>query len=53
LDKKKIREYIRVLKVARRPSTKEFLAILKIVAIGTILIGSIGLIITIISTLLA
>ena len=42
-----------MLKIARRPNTREFLTILKIVAAGTIVIGVIGLIITIVATLLA
>ncbi len=53
LDKNKIKEYWRVVKIARRPDTKEFLIILKIVAAGTVIIGAIGLIITIVATLLA
>lgn len=37
-----IRSYIRVLKLARKPTNEEFLMIAKVAALGIILIGLIG-----------
>jgi protein transport protein SEC61 subunit gamma-like protein len=48
----KLKDYLRVLKVAKRPTWKEYLQIAKLTGLGIILIGAIGLIITLIFTLL-
>jgi protein transport protein SEC61 subunit gamma-like protein len=48
----KLKDYLRVLKVAKRPTWKEYLQIAKLTGLGIVLIGAIGLIITLIFTLL-
>ncbi|OUJ19089.1 Preprotein translocase subunit Sss1 [Methanonatronarchaeum thermophilum] len=42
--KNKLSEYIRVLKLARKPDKEEFWQVSKIVAIGILLVGSLGFI---------
>ncbi|WGI17409.1 protein translocase SEC61 complex subunit gamma [Methanonatronarchaeum sp. AMET-Sl] len=42
--KEKLSEYIRVLKLARKPDKEEFWQVSKIVAIGILLVGSLGFI---------
>ena len=42
---RRIREYKRIIKIARKPTKKEFLTTLKITGIGTLLIGVIGFVI--------
>jgi protein transport protein SEC61 subunit gamma-like protein len=46
-----IKDYIsgcsRVMKIARRPNKEEFIKILKLTGLGTIIIGLIGLLITV------
>ncbi|UOY10505.1 protein translocase SEC61 complex subunit gamma [Methanonatronarchaeum sp. AMET6-2] len=42
--KNKLSEYIRVLKLARKPGKEEFWQVSKIVAIGILLVGSLGFI---------
>ncbi len=46
--KEKLREYLRVLRTARRPSKEEFEESLKVMLIGIFLIGLFGLIVHII-----
>lgn len=43
--KAKLREYLRVLHVARKPSKDEFLSASKICSIGIVLLGFIGFVI--------
>jgi protein transport protein SEC61 subunit gamma-like protein len=43
--KAKLREYLRVLHVARKPSKDEFLSAAKICSIGIVLLGFIGFVI--------
>jgi protein transport protein SEC61 subunit gamma-like protein len=50
--KSKLREYARVLKITKKPSKQEFISVLKITGLGTILIGAIGFLIFIIITYL-
>ncbi|OFV68741.1 protein translocase SEC61 complex subunit gamma [Methanosarcinales archaeon] len=47
-----INEYIRVLKLARKPTREEFLMISKIAGAGMLLIGLIGFIIYLLITVL-
>lgn len=44
-----IKKYINVLRIARKPTTKEIKEILRIVGIGFLIIGSIGFIFYMIS----
>jgi protein transport protein SEC61 subunit gamma-like protein len=39
-----IRSYLRILKLARKPTRKEFLTVAKVAAIGIIAIGALGFI---------
>jgi protein transport protein SEC61 subunit gamma and related proteins len=48
----KLSDYLRVLKVAKRPTWKEFLNIAKLTGLGIMIIGAVGLLITLIFTLL-
>jgi len=50
--KEKIREYQRVLQVARKPTKEEFIATAKICVIGLLLIGIVGFLIFLIFVLL-
>ena len=50
--KEKIREYARILRVAKKPSLYEFKTILKITGLGVILIGFIGFTIKLIARLI-
>jgi len=47
-----VRESIRVYKVTKKPSRQEFMAIVKVSAIGIAIIGLIGFVINIIWTLI-
>ena len=47
-----IKQYIRVLKLARRPSMEEFLTISKVAGAGIVLIGVIGFIIYMVMVLI-
>lgn len=40
---------LRVIKIARRPTKEEFLKVIKLTGVGMIIIGLIGLVITVIS----
>ncbi len=42
LIKNKLKQYKRVYKITKKPSTEEFLNIVKVTGIGTLLIGAIG-----------
>ncbi|MFH0961730.1 MAG: protein translocase SEC61 complex subunit gamma [archaeon] len=50
--KEKLNDYLRVLKVAKRPSWKEYLQIAKLTGLGILVMGAMGLIITLVFTLL-
>jgi protein transport protein SEC61 subunit gamma-like protein len=50
--KEKLENYIRVLRVAKRPDKEEFITTTKVCAIGTIIIGIIGFLLYIISVVL-
>lgn len=50
--KGRLKPYIRILHVAKKPNTKEFKTILKITGIGVILIGTVGFIVKITGTLI-
>ncbi|MFH1424672.1 MAG: protein translocase SEC61 complex subunit gamma [archaeon] len=39
---RKIRDYLRILKVAKKPTFTEYKTILKVTGIGVIIIGAIG-----------
>ena len=39
---RKFREYKRIIKIARKPTKKEFLTTLKITGLGTLAIGTLG-----------
>ena len=43
--KQKLREYARIIRVAKKPSLYEFKSVLKITGLGIIIIGVIGFII--------
>ena len=47
--KRKIQEYMRVLKITKKPANPEYSAAIKITGLGILLIGAIGLIIYIIA----
>lgn len=47
-----LKQYVRVLKLARRPSMEEFLTISKVAGAGIVLIGVIGFIIYMIMVLI-
>ncbi len=49
---KKLNEYVRILKLARRPSREEFSKISRISGLGILLIGSIGFLIYLLMTVL-
>lgn len=40
--KRKFKEYSRVLKITKKPDRQEFISIVKITGLGTIIIGAIG-----------
>jgi protein transport protein SEC61 subunit gamma-like protein len=48
----KLKQYLRILKVAKKPSSKEFKVILKITGLGVLLIGLIGFIIHLVPDLI-
>ena len=48
----KLKPYIRILHVAKKPNTNEFKTIIKITGLGVILIGTVGFVIQIAGTLL-
>jgi len=50
--KKKIKNYIRVLKITKKPNKKEFWGSAKITALGIAIIGFIGFLIYIIATMI-
>lgn len=50
--KSELNGLVRVLKVAKRPTKEEFLKVLKLTGLGMLMIGSIGLIITVGSMLI-
>jgi len=50
--KEKIKEYIRVIKVNKKPSKENFFETLKICAIGIAILGAIGLVFYMVSILL-
>lgn len=50
--KEKLSDYLRVLKIAKRPSWKEYLQIVKLTGLGILLIGAIGLLVTLVFTAL-
>jgi protein transport protein SEC61 subunit gamma-like protein len=50
--KEKLENYIRVLKISRKPDKDEFLITAKICAIGVLVIGLIGFIFYLISVLI-
>ena len=49
--KRKFQEYMRVLKITKKPANPEYSAAIKITGLGILLIGAIGLIIYIIAKL--
>lgn len=49
----KLKAYLRILRVAKKPNLKEFKTVLKITGIGVIIIGVIGFIITMLARLIA
>lgn len=49
--KQKIQEYMRVLKITKKPANPEYSAAIKITGLGILIIGAIGLIIYIIAKL--
>jgi len=49
---KRLNEYIRILKLSRRPSREEFSKISRISGIGILLIGGIGFLIYLLMTVL-
>ena len=49
---KKLKEYIRILKLAKRPKKEEFLRISKIAGVAMALIGTIGFSIYLLMTIL-
>lgn len=48
----KIKEYVRVLKFARKPTREEFYAVSKVAAAGIIVVGLIGFVIYLLLTVL-
>ena len=50
--KEKLKDYSRVLAIAKRPNMEEYKQIVKLTGLGMVLIGMIGLLITLIFTLL-
>ncbi|UCD04342.1 MAG: protein translocase SEC61 complex subunit gamma [Candidatus Woesearchaeota archaeon] len=50
--KRKIKEYIRVLKVTKKPDMEEFKSTVKVTGLGIVIIGVIGFIIAIIAQLI-
>lgn len=50
--KRKIKEYIRVLKITKRPDMEEFKNAVKVTGLGIIIIGIIGFIISIVVQLI-
>lgn len=50
--KRKIKEYIRVLKVTKRPDMEEFKSTVKVTGLGIVIIGVIGFTIAIIAQLI-
>jgi protein transport protein SEC61 subunit gamma and related proteins len=51
LLKERLGDYFRVLKVAKRPTWKEYWQIAKLTGLGIVVIGAMGLIITLVFTL--
>lgn len=50
--KEKLNDYFRVLKVAKRPTWKEYMQIAKLTGLGILVMGAIGLAITLVFTVL-
>jgi len=50
--KERIKDYIRVLKIARKPDINEFKTVAKVTAIGLSIIGMIGFILQLLNQLL-
>ena len=50
--KRKIKEYVRVLKVTKKPDMEEFKSTVKVTGLGIVIIGIIGFIIAIIAQLI-
>jgi protein transport protein SEC61 subunit gamma-like protein len=50
--KKTLEECRRVIKVARKPDKKEFMLTAKVVGVGVIILGFIGMLVTMLFTLL-
>ena len=50
--KRKIKEYVRVLKVTKKPDMEEFKSTVKVTGLGIVVIGVIGFIIAMIAQLI-
>lgn len=51
--KHKLKEYYRVLKITKKPTTEEFKAIVKVAGLGILIIGAIGFAIFLILALIS
>ncbi len=50
--KRKLREYRRVLRITKKPTSKEFKMIVKVTGLGIVAIGAIGFVIWLVLTLI-